>query len=351
MEFKKKIFIKNKIIKENKCFIVAEISANHCGKLSIMKRLISKLKNAGADAIKIQAYEASTITIKSSNKDFKIKKNNSWSNYDTLYSLYKKAQTPFAWYPKIFEFCKKKNIIIFASVFDIKSLKILEKLKCPAYKIASPEITDIPLIKAAAKTKKILIISNGLSNIHDLNLAIKTIKKEKNRKLVLLKCTSAYPTPLDEVNLNTMEDMKERFNCLTGFSDHTAGYNVSIHAASMGATILEKHVCLDNKKSVDSFFSIKINEFKKMVKIIKNNEISSGKIDYEISNSSRKNLNGRRSIYVVKEIKKGELFTENNIRSIRPSFGMHPKNFEKILNKKSRKNIKAGSRLLWKHIK
>ena len=351
MEFKKKIFIKNKIIKENKCFIVAEISANHCGKLSIMKRLISKLKNAGADAIKIQAYEASTITIKSSNKDFKIKKNNSWSNYDTLYSLYKKAQTPFAWYPKIFEFCKKKNIIIFASVFDIKSLKILEKLKCPAYKIASPEITDIPLIKAAAKTKKILIISNGLSNIHDLNLAIKTIKKEKNRKLVLLKCTSAYPTPLDEVNLNTMEDMKERFNCLTGFSDHTAGYNVSIHAASMGATILEKHVCLDNKKSVDSFFSIKINEFKKMVKIIKNNEISSGKIDYEISNSSRKNLNGRRSIYVVKEIKKGELFTENNIRSIRPSFGMHPKNFEKILNKKSRQNIKAGSRLLWKHIK
>ena len=351
MKFNNKIKISNKIISNKRCFIVAEISANHCGKLSILKNIIKDLKNSGVDAIKIQAYEASTITLNSKHKDFRIKKNNTWSKYKTLYDLYKKAQTPFNWYPKIFKFCKKNKIIIFASVFDEKSLNMLEKLNCPAYKIASPEITDIPLIEKVAKTKKPIIISNGLATFSDLDTAVKTVKKQKNKNLILLKCTSSYPTSASEVNLSTMNDISKKFKCLSGFSDHTNGFNLTIHAASMGACMIEKHVMLKNKKSVDSFFSLNTSDFKKMIAIIRNNEIATGKIDYKISRSSKINLNGRRSIYVTKNIAKGEKFTEENIGSIRPSFGMHPKHYKSFINKKSVKFIKAGSRLKWEYLK
>ena len=351
MKFKKKIVIQNKVIEYNKCFIVAEISANHCGKLSTMKSLILKLKKAGADAIKIQAYEASTITIDSKKKDFRIKKNNTWAKYNTLFSLYKTAQTPFSWYPKIFNFCKKNKIIIFASVFDEKSLSILEKLKCPAYKIASPEITDISLISTVSKTKKPIIISNGLASESDLKLAINTVRKQKNPNLVVLKCTSSYPAPINEINLLTMKDINKKYKTLVGYSDHTNGYQISINAASLGACLIEKHVGLKNMKSVDSFFSLNTEEFKEMVKIIRDNEIANGNINYNISKSSIKNLNGRRSLYVVKDIKKGEKFTKKNIRSIRPTFGMHPKFLSQFLNKACNKSLRKGSRLLWKHLK
>ena len=310
MKFNHTIKISNKIISKKRCFIVAEISANHCGKLSILKKIIKDLKNSGVDAIKIQAYEASTITLNSNRKDFRINRNNTWSKYKTLYELYKKAQTPFNWYPKIFKFCKKNKIIVFASVFDEKSLTMLEKLNCPAYKIASPEITDIPLIEKVAKTKKPIIISNGLATFSDLNIAVKTVKKQKNKNLILLKCTSSYPTSANEVNLSTMNDISKKFTCLSGFSDHTEGFNLTVHAASMGACMIEKHVMLKNKKSVDSFFSLGVSDFKKMISIIRNNEVATGKIDYEISKSSKINLNGRRSIYVIKDVKKGEKFSK-----------------------------------------
>lgn len=351
MNFNKIIKFKDKKIYKGRCFIVSEISANHSGDFSKFKSIIRKLSKAGVDAIKIQAYEASTITIKSLKKDFKISSNNAWAKYKTLYDLYKKAETPFSWYKKIFDYCKKKKIIIFASVFDKSSLELLKKLNCPAYKIASPEITDIPLISEVAKTKKPIIISNGLANIKDLNLAVNTVKKEKNKNLIILQCTSSYPTPLNEVNLSTMKALENKFKCLTGFSDHTLGTATSVHAASLGACMIEKHVGLKKNNSVDNFFSLNDEEFKKMIKIIRQNEASSGKIDYGISQSSKKNLNGRRSLYVVKDIKKGEKFNEKNIRSIRPSFGLHPKFLKKFLNKNSNKNLTKGTRLSWKFIK
>ena len=351
MILNKRFKIGNIRIEPKRTFIVAEISANHCGKLSVLKKIILKLKKINVDAIKIQAYEANTITINSNNKDFQIKSDNKWSKYNTLYNLYKTAETPFKWYSEIFKFCKKNDIIVFASVFDNKSLELLEKLNCPAYKIASPEITDIPLIEKVSKTKKPIIISTGLSNFKDLKLAIGSIKKQKNRKIIVLKCTSAYPAPIEEINLRTMQDIKKKFNILTGYSDHTEENYTAIHAASVGACMIERHVKLENFKSVDSFFSSTISNFAKMIRVIRMNEKSNGIISYKISKSSKPNLNGRKSLYIVKNIKKGEKFSEKNIRSIRPTYGLHPKYLKFFLNKKSKKDIKFGTRLKWSHLK
>jgi N-acetylneuraminate synthase/pseudaminic acid synthase len=351
MKFKKKIKISNKYITENKCFIVAEISGNHDGKISNIKKIISKLDRKKIDAIKLQAYQANTITLNSRKKDFKIQKGNKWSKYNYLYDLYKYAETPFNWMNEIFKFCKKKKIIVFASVFDISSLKILEKLNCPAYKIASPEITDLHLIEETAKTKKPIILSNGLANLKDLYLAISVIKSKQNNKLIVLKCTSSYPAEISEINLKTMFDIKKKFNCLTGFSDHSTGINVAIHAASMGASLIEKHVCLKNVKAVDSFFSIDTKKFNKMARIIRTNEKANGKITYQISKGSKKNLIGRKSLYVVNDIKKNEEFTKENIKAIRPSFGLHPKFYKKIIGKKSKQDVSSGERMEWSLIK
>jgi len=324
-------------------YVVAEISGNHSGKISNLKRLIFKAKRSGCDAVKIQAYQANTITIDSKKKDFLIDKKNTWKKYKNLFSLYKKAETPFKWYAEIFKYCKKIKITVFASVYYISSVKVLEKINCPAYKIASPEITDIPLISCVAKTKKPIILSNGLSNYADLSLAIKTIRKEKNNNIIVLKCTSAYPAPLDEINLKTMIEIKKKFNCLSGFSDHTLGINTAVHAASMGASMIEKHICLKkNIKTIDSFFSSTPHEFKKMISIIRDNLTTTGKIDFTVSKSSKKNMNGRRSLYIVNKIKKDEKLTAKNIRSIRPQYGLHPKYLKKILNKKVKKDIEAG---------
>ena len=331
------------------CYVVAELSGNHNGKLKNVFYLIDKAKKAGVDAVKIQAYEADTITINSSRKDFRIKKNNSWSKYDTLYKLYKKAQTPLRWLPKIFKYCKKKKINVFASVFDVKSLKILKRLNCPAYKIASPEITDIPLLEEVAKTGKPIIISTGLSDLKDLNLAYKSISKF-NKKIIILKCTSAYPSKIGELNLKTIIDLKKRFKCLAGFSDHTIGIQMSILAAAIGSNVIEKHFIAKKTKSVDSFFSLNDKKFKEMITNIRNNEIALGKINYNISKSSKENLNGRRSLYVVKKIKKNEKITHCNVRSIRPSFGLHPVYLKKIIGKKSKKNLEVGDRLSLSHI-
>lgn len=351
MKFKKKIKIGNKYIAENRCFIVAEISGNHAGKISNIKKIIDKLDRNNIDAVKVQAYQSNTITINSRSKDFKIKKSNKWSKYSYLYDLYKQAETPFRWMKEIFKYCKKKKIIVFASVFDITSLEVLEKINCPAYKIASPEITDLYLIEKVAKTKKPIIISNGLANRKDLLLAIKTVKSNKNNKLIILKCTSDYPSKISEINLNTMLDIKKKYNCLTGFSDHTIGINASIHAASKGASIIEKHVCLKNVEAVDSFFSIDTEEFNRMARIIRTNEKINGKVTYQISEGSKKNLSGRKSLYIVNNIKKNEKFTHKNIKAIRPSFGLHPKFYKKIIGKKSKLNIVAGKRMTWSLIK
>ncbi len=331
------------------CYIVAELSANHAGSLSKLKKLILDSKRAGANAVKIQAYEANGITINSNNKEFLIDKKNPWKKYKNLFNLYKKAQTPKKWYKEIFSFAKKNKITIFASVFDHATVDYLKKLKCPAYKIASAEITDIPLMEKVAKTKKPIIISNGLANLNDLKLAIKTIRKY-NKKLIVLKCTASYPAPIETLNLKMIKYLRRRFRVLTGFSDHTLGTSLSVFAASKGAVMIEKHIKMNNeKKSVDSFFSISTNELSEMIDQIRNNEKSYGKIDYKIAKSAKSNLKSRKSLFVIKNINKGEVFSEHNIRSIRPSGGLHPKYYKKILGKKSKIKLKFGTALKLKH--
>ena len=340
-----------KFLKNNRCFIVAELSGNHDGKLSNLLKMIYQAKKSGADAVKIQAYEADGITMNSDKTYFKLGLKSKWKKYDNLFKLYQKGQTPKHWYRKIFAYAKKIKIILFASVFDLNTIDYFEKkIKCPIYKIASPEIIDIPLLERVAKTGKPVIISNGLSNLKDLALAVKTIKKF-NKNLTILKCTSTYPAPKNSLNLATMKDMEKKFSCNVGFSDHTTGINSSIYSAALGAKVLEKHVVLKkNSNTVDSFFSIDFKEFKKMVEIIRLNEKSYGKISYKIHPSSKINLHGRKSIFVYKNIKKGEKFTKKNIKTIRPHHGLHPRYYNFVLNKKSKKNLFSGNPLKIEHV-
>lgn len=345
LKIKKKI---RKIFKKKntRTLIVAEVSANHNKNIGNVIKIINQANKIGIDAVKVQLYRPEEITIDSNKADFRLKKNNSWSNYKTLYDLYKKGSMPYDWYPKLAKLCLKKNIIFFSSVFDLKTVDFLEKHNCPIYKIASPEITDIPLIEKVAKTQKPVFISTGLANKNDINLAIKTLKKNNCKKIVLMKCTSAYPAPLDEINIRTMQDFKRNFGVNIGFSDHTDGEVASVVAVAFGARVIEKHIVIDKKvRTLDSFFSQDLSQFKKFIKKIREAESCIGSVDYNISASSRKNFNGRKSLYVVKDIKKGQIFDLNNIKSIRPSFGLHPMYLNKVLGKKSKACLKKGDRL------
>lgn len=343
--------LKKKIIElfktsKNRCFIVAEISANHNKNINNVIKIINNAKRIGIDAIKLQLYKPDSITVNSNKKDFKIKKNNSWARYNNLYDLYKKGSTPYHWYPKLLKLCNKKKIILFSSVFDLDTVDFLESHNCPIYKIASPEITDIPLLEKVAKTKKPVFISSGLANKSDLDLAIKTLKKNNCKKIVLMKCTSAYPAPLNEINLKTMKDFKKFFKVDVGFSDHTIGNVAAIVAAISGAKVIEKHIKINKSiKTLDNFFSQDLKNFGKFVKEIREAESCYGNINYNISKSSKLNFNGRKSLYVVKDINKNEFFTSENIKAVRPSKGLHPKYFKKFFKKKSKINFKKGDRL------
>ncbi len=331
-----------------KVFIVAELSANHNGSIKIAIDTIKAAKIAGADAIKFQTYTADTMTINSTKNDFVINSDSIWDGQN-FYSLYKKAHTPWKWHEELFRVSREEGLICFSTPFDKTSVDFLEKLNNPIYKIASFEITDIPLIKYIASKGKPIILSTGIADYQDIELALKTIRNENNNDIALLKCTSAYPAPINEVNLAVISDYKKRFNVITGLSDHTLGINCPIVATSLGAKIIEKHIILDKSiKTPDSSFSLDKDEFKEMVKCVREAEMSLGKIDYNLTD---KQINGKdfsRSLYVIKDIKKGELFTEKNIKSIRPGFGLHPKYLFQILGKKAIEDIKRGERL--KHI-
>tara|TARA_Y100000590_G_scaffold470315_1_gene663643 strand:+ start:2099 stop:3145 length:1047 start_codon:yes stop_codon:yes gene_type:complete len=344
--------IKNIFDQKNKrTFVVAEMSANHSSNISNAFKIIDHAKIIGVDAIKIQLYKANRITINSNKKDFKIK-NKSWKKYKNLFNLYKKAETPFEWYDTLSRYCKKKKIILFSSVFDLDTVDFLEKKNCPIYKIASPEITDIPLLEKVAKTGKPIIISTGLASKKDLDLAVNTLKKNRCRKIVILKCTSAYPAPLNELNLASIKTLKNRYKTIVGFSDHSLGVVAPTIAVSLGAKVIEKHINLEkNKMSVDDFFSLKISEFQEMIKNIRDTEKIIGNENIKISKNSLKNLAGRKSIYVTKNIDKGEIFTKQNISSIRPSFGLHPKFLKFLLGKKSKKNLKFGQKMKLSFVK
>ena len=329
-------------------YIIAEMSANHGGSLDKAIEILHAAKAAGADALKLQTYRADTITLDSTKKDFLIAADNPWSAHKTLYSLYEKAYTPWEWHKDLIEEGKKIGIEVFSSPFDLSAVDLLEKLNVAAYKIASPEISDIPLIKRIGQTRKPVIVSTGLAEIEDIELALKTLRQEGCNEIVILKCTTSYPAPAKDINLRTIPDMMEKFNCLAGISDHTLGIGVPVAAVTLGARVIEKHFMLSKSDdSVDGFFSLDPKEFKEMVDEIRKVEEALGRIDYSISPESKKNLFAKRSLYIVKDIKKGEIISQENVKSVRPFYGLHPKHFEEVLGKKAKRDLEKGDRLSW----
>ncbi len=331
-------------------FIVAELSANHNGSIDIAKKTIEAAKRSGADAIKLQTYTPDTITIKSNKDDFLIKSNSIWDG-QYLYDLYEQAYTPWEWHEELFNFSKEIDILCFSTPFDKSSVDFLENLNVPIYKIASFEITDIPLIQYVASKKKPIILSTGIANLDDIQIAIDTIRKVGNNEIALLKCTSSYPAPLEGSNLVMIEEYKNRFDVIPGLSDHTLGIMSPIIAASLGAKIIEKHFIIDkNIGGPDSSFSLDEKEFTEMVSSIRKTEIILGKIDYNLSKKQLQSKQFSRSLYITKDIKKGDLFTEHNVQSKRPGYGLHPKYLKDIIGKRSNQNLEVGDRFELKYI-
>lgn len=331
-------------------FIVAEMSANHLQNFDIAVKIIKEAAKAGADAIKLQTYTPDTMTLNVDNGYFKIKQGTIWDGR-TLYDLYQEAYMPWEWQPKLQKIAKEEGIEFFSTPFDQTAVDFLEEMKVPVYKIASFEINDIPLIDYIAKKGKPIILSNGVAEISDIELAIKTIRKNGINDIALLKCTSSYPAPIEEANLKTIPNMAETFDVIAGLSDHTPGIVVPITAVALGAKIIEKHFCLDRSLGgPDAKFSLEPDEFKQMVEAVRNAEKAIGRVNYELSDKQKKSKEHSRSIFVVEDIKVGEEFTEKNIKSIRPGFGLHPKYYSYILGKKAKRNIKKGEPLKLKDL-
>jgi len=321
-------------------FFVAEISANHNGSLFHAKKLIKIAKKYGADAVKLQTYAPDTLTIKSNRPDFKIR-GGLW-NGKTLWDLYEKAQTPFEWHKELFNYAKKLKITCFSTPFDETAVDLLESLNCPFYKIASFEMNHIPLIKRVSQTKKTIIISTGMANLKEIDLAYKTAKKNGAKEIILLYCVSNYPSKISDFNFNNIMILKKRYNCKVGFSDHSTDNKVVAAAIVAGAEVIEKHIALEGqKKGFDLAFSLRGKEIKHYVQVIKDTSLMMGKEYFFRNKSENQSLQFRRSIYAVSNIKKGKKFTKKNIRVIRPGFGISPIYFEKLINKKSPFDIKS----------
>lgn len=336
--------IGNKEIGEDSpAFIIAELSANHMNDFDIAVKTIEAIAESGADAVKFQTFTPDTITLNCDNEYFHIKQGTVWDG-QLLYDLYEDAYMPWDWQPKLKKIAEDLGLIVFSSPFDKTSVDFLEDMDVPAYKIASFEITDIPLIKYVASKNKPIIISTGIAEKEDIELAIETCLKEGNDKIAILKCTSSYPAPYEEINLKTINDMEKKFNTTVGLSDHTLGDEIAIAAVTLGAKIIEKHFILNKKLGgPDCEFSMEPQEFKKMVTAIRNTEKALGTVSYNLSDKIRKNREFSRSLFVVKDIKKGELITEENVRSVRPGFGLHPKYLEEVLGEKAKKDLEKGT--------
>ena len=336
--------IDNFEIRKGNTFIIAELSANHGGDIKIAKETIKAAKRVGANAIKLQTYTADTITIDCVKEDFILKQGTIWDGR-TLFDLYKEAYTPWGWHKELFETAKKVGLVCFSSPFDKTAVDLLESLNTPAYKIASFEITDIPLIEYAASKGKPMIISTGIATGKDIQLAVDTCRNVGNNDIILLKTTSQYPAKIEDANMVMIPDLANRFNVVSGLSDHTEGIVVPIVATTLGAKVIEKHFILD--KSIggpDASFSLDEKEFKTMVDAVRATEKSLGKVDYTLSDKAKKSREFCRSLYVVKDMVAGEIITEENVRSIRPGFGLHPKHLSDIVGKKVNAPIKKGNR-------
>lgn len=326
-------------------FIIAELSANHGGKIETAIETIRAAKRAGADAIKVQTYTADTITIDSDKEDFIIKGGTLWDK-KKLHDLYSEAFLPWEWHAKLFQIAKEEGLLCFSSPFDPTAVDFLETLACPIYKIASFEITDIPLIAYTASKGKPMIISTGIAEYDDIKLAVDTCRQAGNDDITLLKCTSSYPAPVEEANLLMMRQFAQDFGTKVGLSDHTLGIVVPVVSVALGATVIEKHFILDHSiGGPDAAFSLDEKEFTEMVKAVREAEKAVGKIDYNTTESQRKGRQFSRSLYVVNNIKKGEKFSSENVRSIRPGYGLHPKYLNEILGKTARFDIEKGTRM------
>ena len=331
--------IKNKIP-----FFVAEISANHCGNINLAKKLIKCAKDNGADAAKLQTYTADTMTIQSNKKYFKIK-NGLWKGYD-LWNLYNEAHTPLEWNKKLFDYGKKLGITIFSTPFDETAVNLLEKLKCPMYKVASFEMTDLLLIKKISQTKKPIIISTGMASMEEIELAYRTAKNYGAKDITLLYCVSNYPSKNTDFNLNNIKILKNKFKCRVGLSDHSKDNRVAIAAIAVGAEMVEKHIALDKqKRGLDIEFSLKGKEIKKFKEDINLAYNLLGKNYFYRNKSEKKSKIFRRSIFATENIKKGEKFNNQNIRRIRPGYGLEPKYYEKLIGRKSPITLDKGQPL------
>lgn len=334
--------MKNGMRKTSSVFIIAELSANHGGDIEIAKETIRAAKRTGADAIKLQTYTADTITLDSDRDDFIIK-GTIWEGRK-LYDLYQEAHLPWEWHPELFETAKEEGLVCFSSPFDKTAVDFLEELDCPIYKIASFEITDIPLIAYVASKGKPVIISTGIAEFEDIKLTVETCRKVGNDDITLLKCTSSYPAPIEEANLVMMQRFAKDFNVKVGLSDHTLGITVPVVATALGAQVIEKHFILDKAiGGPDASFSLDEKEFTEMVTAVRNAEKALGKETYELTEKQKAGKAFARSLYVAEDIKAGEVITEKNVRSVRPGFGLHPKYFKEVLGRIAKVDIDKGS--------
>jgi len=339
-----------KINHQSPCFIIAELSANHNGSLQTAIETIRSAKRAGANAIKLQTYTPDTITIKCDKDDFIIK-GTIWEGRN-LYELYGEAFTPWEWHQTMLQEAENQGLICFSSPFDKTAVDFLENLNVPAYKIASFEITDIPLIEYVASKGKPIILSTGIATMEDIELALDACRRMGNNDIALLKCTSSYPAPIEEANMAMIKDFSERFDVIAGLSDHTMGSTVPVVATCFGAKIIEKHFILDRSiGGPDASFSMNEQEFTEMVKVVREAEKAIGVVDYNLTEKQKQGRDFSRSIYVVKDVKAGELVSEENVRSIRPGFGLHPSLFIEIINKEFICDLEAGERMRIEYLK
>ena len=347
----KKIKIGNSYIGEDeKTYLVAEVSANHLQDYHRAEAIIKAAKDAGADAVKLQTYLPDTITLDCDNDYFQITQGTIWDG-TTLHKLYETAYTPWEWQPKLLKLANDLGMECFSSPFDETAVDFMEEMNMPAYKIASFEINDIPLIRKIAKVGKPVIIATGIAYLEDIERAVKVCREEGNEQVILLKCTSTYPSPYEDMNLKVIPNMAQVFDCITGLSDHSMGSTAPVAGVPLGAKMIEKHLTLSRADGgPDAAFSMEPEEFKKMAEEVRIAEKALGRITYELTEKQKKSREDGRSLFVVKDIKAGEIFTKENIRSVRPAFGLHTMYYDQILGQKAKTDLSKGTPLDWKYI-
>lgn len=345
---KKEIRIGSQIISDSSpTFIIAEMSANHLMDFDRAVAVMRAAKEAGADAIKIQTYTADTITLDCEDPCFQITQGTIWDG-TTLHKLYETAYTPWEWQPKLKKLAEEMGLVFFSSPFDFSAVDFLEEMQVPAYKIASFEINDIPLIRKIARLGKPMIFATGVARLADIELALETCKEEGNEEVILLKCTSSYPAPYEDINLKTIPSMAQTFDCITGLSDHSMGHAVADAAVALGAKVVEKHLTLSRADGgADAAFSMEPEEFRIMVENIRKIEKALGTVTYELTEKQEREREHSRSLFVAQDMKAGDVFTPENFRSVRPACGLHTMYYEELLGKKITRDAKLGTPMSW----